>query len=126
MTLRDIGEWFSGFWAALVRDVQIVFSENILDWPLWTFFLVAALILALVVPNLSTIREEEEANIDDGVWGSIWAALIGFCFMSYLIFAAFTGRHGLPSWLGFVGLISWPIFGYGFLLKLVKRLSKKR
>jgi hypothetical protein len=68
MTLRDIGEWFSGFWAALVRDVQIVFSENILDWPLWTFFLVAALILALVVPNLSTIREEEEANIDDGVW----------------------------------------------------------
>ena len=32
VTLRDVGEWFSGFWQALERDVQTVFSENVLDW----------------------------------------------------------------------------------------------
>jgi len=127
MTIRDIGEWFSGFWTALVRDVQIVFSENILDWPLWTFLFVAALLLALVVPNLLTVREEEEANIeaniDGGFWESIWI-IFGFCVISYIIFAAFTGRHDLPAWLGFLGLVSWPILGYGLLLKLAKRFRK--
>lgn len=124
MTLRDIGEGLAGFWQAIQDDIKTVFSENILDWPLWTFVVVVLLVLFIVLPALSTVKREEDANIDDGIWGSIWAALIGFSFMSYAIFAAFTGRHGLQPWVGFVGLISWPIFGYVCLLKLLRRWRK--
>lgn len=120
MTLRDIGERLSGLWQVIKGDIKTVFSENIMDWPLWAFVVVVLLLVAIVAPALSTVKREEAANIDDGIWGSIWAALIGFCFMSYMIFAAFTERHGFPPWLGFVGLISWPIFGYTFLLKLLR------
>lgn len=124
MTLRDIGESFSGLWQAIQDDVRTVFSENILDWPIWAFVVVVLLLVGIVAPSLSTVKREEAANIDDGIWGSIWAVLIGFLAMSYLIFAAFTERHGLQPWLGFIGLISWPIFGYSFLLKLHRRLRK--
>ena len=125
MTLRDIGKSFSGLWQAIQDDVRTVFSENILDWPIWVLVVAVLLLVGIVAPSLSTVkREEESANIDDGIWGSIWAALIGLLAMSYLIFAAFTERHGLQSWVGFIGLISWPIFGYSFLLKLRHWLRK--
>ena len=95
------------------------------DWPLWAFVVVAVVLLAIILPALFTVREEEiDPNLDDGIWGSIWALLIGFCGMSYLIFAAFTGRHEFPSWLGFVGLIGWSVLGYAFLLKLIRRFRK--
>ena len=124
MTLRDIGGFFSGLWQSIQGGVRTVFSENIMDWPLWAFVVVVLLIVAIVAPALATVKRDEAANIDDGIWGSIWAALIGFCFISYLIFSAFTERHGLQPWIGFLGLIIWPIFGYAFLLKLRSRLQK--
>jgi hypothetical protein len=124
MTLRDVGEGLSGLWQVIHDGVRAVFSENILDWPIWALVVVVLLIVGIVAPALATVKREEAENVDDGIWGSIWAALIGFCFISYVIFAAFTERHGLPAWLGFVGLISWPILGYAVLLKLLRRWLK--
>lgn len=37
MTLRDILDWLETLWAAFLRDLDIVRTENILDWPIWVF-----------------------------------------------------------------------------------------
>lgn len=50
MTLRDIGNtiggWIEAGADAIERDLRVVFSEHVLDWPLWT--LLAAGVLAYV------------------------------------------------------------------------------
>lgn len=40
MTLRDVGDWLEGAAVAFGRDLQTVFSENILDWPLYLAILI--------------------------------------------------------------------------------------
>ena len=118
MTIRDIGESFSGLWQVIQGDVRTVFSENILDWPLWASVVVVLLFVGIVVPVLYAVKSDEATNIDNGIWGSIWLPLIGFFVVSYTIFAAFPERHELRPWFVFVGLILWLSFGYSFLLRL--------
>lgn len=47
MTLRNVGSWLSD----LVGDVNTMFTENILDWPIWT--VVVAIILGFVTIGYS-------------------------------------------------------------------------
>ena len=52
MTLRNVGGWLQDFGHAVERDIGLMFTENIIDWPLWTVaFVVVLIVLALVILN---------------------------------------------------------------------------
>lgn len=63
MTLRDAGDWLDNFGNAFSRDVSLMFSENILDWPIWTVVIVAILgfaVLVLITALLNVFPEVVE------------------------------------------------------------------
>lgn len=127
MTLRDIGGWFSDLKDDLMHDVQIVFAENIIDWPLWIFIVIGGVLLLLVIPMFLELVSKLVGKDDDpyaDFWDSVWAILALFCVTSGLIISAFTGIGGIPLWAGVIGLICWPIFGYAFFVKLRRRFKK--
>ena len=47
MTIRDILDGIESMWAAFLRGLDIMRTENILDWPIWVFPLLA--IVAFIV-----------------------------------------------------------------------------
>lgn len=127
MTLRDIHEWGGDVFDAAVTDVMSLGTSSPLDWPLWIIVPLALIMFAILKTTFTTIREEEnnpELAAADGFWGSIWAALIGCLAMLAISLSAFSGNGDLPTWLGYVGLFNAAIFGYGFLLKLAKKMKR--
>jgi hypothetical protein len=47
MTLRDIGNWFDEVGQTFLRDLEIVFTAPVVDWPLYIVFL--AFVVAIFV-----------------------------------------------------------------------------
>lgn len=81
MTLRDFGTW-------LAADLNSIFTENILDWPIWSFFVIIFILIPLSLKGLSHIIDDQRRSKSVGARPMV-------CFA---IGSIFTGIGNIELW----------------------------
>lgn len=106
MTLRDILDWLDTVWAAFLRDLDIVRSENILVWPIWVFptlaivaFVAGAILLRWAFDLLEWWKQNKMAVWRFAFFATVWLFTIFGLMAVFLVLS-----EGTPS-DDFVGIM---------------------
>lgn len=130
MTLRDVGDWFSGLWYAIGEGFHIAFTESILDWPLWISIpIVIGVPWAIIALCATHVREMR--NQTASFWGTAgFGGATALCLLAGYELWFRNELFPTGTWVVFFMRLAYPImiaiFGFAFLHGVLQRLRRPR
>lgn len=83
MTLRDVGDWFSEKWQAILDGVRIAATESFWDWPLWLSISVGIGVPILILWFIGTLAKElREGEPEPLGWTIAFGVLTFLCVLT--------------------------------------------